>query len=68
MMCVIRFSSKFIGWNEFSKHLEYKIGDSALEVLKCHRDLGILVDSEFKFNSHIFELVQKAAGLSNNLL
>ena len=64
----MRFSCKFVGWNDFGNEFEYKIGASALEVEKCHRDLGIFIDSELKFHSHDSELVRKAAGLSNNLL
>ena len=65
---VMRFSRKFVGWNDFGNEFEYKIGGSALEVVKRQRDLVILVDSELKFHCHVAELVKKTAGLSNNLL
>ena len=32
------------------------------------RDLGVIVDSSFKFHAHVRNIVAKASGLSNNLL
>ena len=62
------FSHRLVGWNDLGNGFEYKIGNSAMEIIKCHRDMGILVDSELKFHGHVSALVWKAVGVSHNLL
>ena len=66
--CIMRLSHKFVDWKDFGNGFEYKIGNSTLEVVKCHKDLAILVYSELQFHVHVLELVHKAARLSSNLL
>ena len=39
-----------------------------LKLVKSHRDLGVIVDHTLKFHSHVSSLVNKASGLSNQLL
>lgn len=36
--------------------------------MESHRDLGVVVDSRLRFHAHVRIVVQKAAGLCNNML
>ena len=47
---------------------QYKIGESVLEVVKCHRDLVVKVDRDLKFHHHVSGIVSKVNELSNSLL
>ena len=46
----------------------YFIGGQELQLVKSHRDLGILVDHQLKFHLHIDTLVGKASRMANQLL
>lgn len=46
----------------------YWLDTSDITIADCQKDLGILVDSSLRFYAHISTIVNKAAGLSNNLL
>ena len=35
----------------------YKIGNSVLEIVTCHKDLGVAIDTGLKFHCHVSELV-----------
>ena len=62
--CVIlKFFSNFSGFYIMGNEFKYKFGNFVLEVVKCHRELGVEVDRDLKFNCHY-----NAAGLSRNLL
>ena len=60
--------SHFSGFDTLDSDFQYKIGESVLGVVKCHRDLGVKVNRDPKFHLHVSEIVRKAAGLSNSLL
>ena len=64
----MRFYQHFSGFEILDDGFQYRIGDSTLEVIKCHRDLGVGVDRDLKFYCHVTKLVCRAAGLSNSLL
>ena len=46
----------------------YCINDTPVPFVESCRDLGVLVDNQLKFHSHIQSIVSRAAGLSVNLL
>ena len=46
----------------------YFINDSELQLVKSHRDLGILVDHQLKFHLHVDTIVSKASQMANQLL
>ena len=46
----------------------YFIGESELELVEKHRDLGVVVDQTLKFHVHVDVTVRKASGLANCLL
>ena len=46
----------------------YHIHNTPISVVESHSDLGVIVDSSLKFHEHIQRTVQKAGGLSQNLL
>ncbi|XP_076060290.1 uncharacterized protein LOC143036611 [Oratosquilla oratoria] len=46
----------------------YIMDTTALSIETAHKDLGITVDCNLKFHTHISKTVKKAAGLANNLL
>ena len=64
----MRFLRKFSSFDTLDGDFQYKIGESVLEVVKCHRDLGVKVDRDLKFHHHVSEIVCNAAGLSSSLL
>ena len=64
---VMQFSRRFSGWNAIGEDLQYRIENTALNFVECHRDSGVLIDRELKFHNHV-EVVRRAAGLSNSLL
>ena len=43
-----------------SQHQLFSIGNSTLNSPTIVKDLGIIVDTELKFNNHIFDIVKKA--------
>ena len=64
---VLRFGARS-DWTDEVPHGRYVLNGEPLSVVTSHRDLGILVDSNLRFHEHIRSLVNKAAGLSVNLL
>ena len=67
--CVImRFSRHFPGFDSLDGDFQYKMSNSVLEVVKCHRDLTVKVNRDLNFHHHVSDLVCKAAGLSRSLL
>ena len=48
--------------------IQYEIDNSVLEVVNCHKDLDVVVDTCLRFHCHVSELVHKATGLSSRLL
>ena len=46
----------------------YYLNGVELELVKTHRDLGVIVDNTLKFHGHVNSVVGKAAGLANQLL
>lgn len=67
--CVImRFTRHFAGWDSLGNGATYHLGGSRLEFVESHRDLGVVVDTTLRFHHHVRSVVQKAAGLSSNLL
>ena len=46
----------------------YTLNHKQLLVVSSHKDLGVIVDSDLKFHSHVRETVHKAGGLAHNLL
>ncbi|XP_076061391.1 uncharacterized protein LOC143037159 [Oratosquilla oratoria] len=46
----------------------YIMDTTALSIETTHKDLGITVDCNLKFHTHISKTIKKAAGLANNLL
>ena len=67
--CVImRFARRFSCWDNLDDGLQYKFRNSVLEIVTCHKDLGVVIDTGLKFHCHVSELVRNAAGLSSSLL
>ena len=46
----------------------YNINGSDIPFSTSSKDLGIVIDNELKFHSHVYSITSKAAGLSVNLL
>ena len=61
---VIRFERKSHALPPPSYHLN----QTMIQVVKSHTDLGVLIDADLKFHQHVASTVQKAAGLTQNLL
>ena len=66
--CVIIRFSHFSDFEILDDGFQYRIRDSILEVVKCHRDLRVEVDRDLKYHCHVTKLVCRAAGLLNSLL
>ena len=67
--CVImQFAPHFSCGDSLEDEFQYKIGNSVLEIVTCHKDLEVVTDAGFKFHCHVSEFVRKAAGLSSSLL
>ena len=67
--CVIlQFGRHFSCWDNLENGFQYKIGNSVLEIVTCHKDLGVVIETGLKFHCHVRELVCKVAGLSSSLL
>lgn len=47
---------------------EYFISGTKIKVVDSHPDLGVLIDSDLKFHSHILNTAHKAGGLIHSLL
>ena len=46
----------------------YTLGNSSLNLVRTHRDLGVLIDSSLRFHPHVAEVVRKSSGLANQLI
>ncbi|MEL7427573.1 MAG: reverse transcriptase family protein [Bacteroidota bacterium] len=46
----------------------YVLGGTGLNLVKTHRDLGVLIDLSLRFHPHISEIIRKSSGLANQLL
>ena len=53
---------------DISNFGQYFIGESLVPLVYSSRDLGVIIDNELKFHSHIRSIAAKAFGLSSNLL
>lgn len=47
---------------------QYTLDQTQLSVVTSHKDLGVVVDSNLKFHSHVSVTAHKAGGLAHNLL
>ena len=65
---IVRFSRNFRGWNVIERNWEYRVCNTVLDLVYSHKDLGVLVNNQLRFHSHIHDIVHKAAGLASNLL
>ena len=52
-MCCYAVFTSFSGWGTIGDGFQYKIGNTPLDFVECHRDLGVLIVRELKFPSHI---------------
>ena len=68
--CVLRFSRNYFSLRsmDISNFGQYFIGESLVPLVYSSRDLGVIIDNELKFHSHIRSIAAKAFGLSSNLL
>ena len=64
----LRFQRGTVDWADVGSLQHYTLNDSDIAISDCQKDLGILVDNSLKFHAHIMTTVNKAAGLSNNLI
>ena len=62
---VMRFSRHFASWGTIGDCFQYKMGNTPFNFVECHRDLGVLIDRQLKFHSHIGGVVHR---LSSRLL
>ena len=46
----------------------YVLNQAELKLVTSHKDLGVVVDSDLKFHSHVRETAHKAGGLAHNLI
>ena len=46
----------------------YHVNQSPIRIVQSHGDLGVQVDNELKFHSHVATITHKAAGLAQNLV
>ena len=65
---VLRFNRRTVDWSALPISGQYKLGGRPIPTKESAVDLGILVDSSLKFHQHIANVVQKAGGMSLNLL
>jgi hypothetical protein len=65
---VMRFSRHFAGINTLGGGTKYRLGNSVLEFVDSHRDLGVVVDTRLRFHCHVRDMVCRAAGLCSSLL
>ena len=54
--------------NQSNNNANYYLDLVQLKIVHSHRDLGVLIDENLKFHSHIRSFVNHAAGLASNLL
>ena len=64
----MQFSRHFFSWNAVGDNLQYRIGNTALAFVECHRDLEVLIDRGLKFHNYVGDVVHKMAELANSLL
>jgi hypothetical protein len=65
---VMRFSCYFAGFNTLGGGNNNRLGNSVLEFVDSHRDLGVVVDNQLRFHGHVRDIVRRAAGLCSSLL
>ena len=66
--CVsIRFQRGFVDWDRVGLS-DYSLYGQPIQKVSSHRDLGVIVDNKLKFHEHIRSVVDKASGLSANIL
>ena len=64
----IRFHRGAVAWQEIGALAHYTLTDQTISVVTSHKDLGVTIDSSLRFHLHIRSIVNKASGLSANLL
>ena len=65
---VLRFHRGAVAWQEIGALAHYTLTDQTISMVTSHKDLGVTIDSSLRFHLHIRSIVNKASGLSTNLL
>ena len=63
---VMRFGSRSA--YESGSNSGYRLDGVPLNLVRTHRDLGVLIDSSLRFHPHVASIVQKASSLINQIL
>ena len=62
---VMHFHRNF---NTYIEPLQYHIDGVQINQVECQRDLGVLIDRNMRFHSHVSSIVNKASGVACNIL
>lgn len=65
---VLRFQRGEVSWDGVIPLSRYNINGEHINIVSSHKDLGVTVDNTLRFHVHIRQIVNKAAGLSSNIL
>ena len=65
---VLRFREGVVDWENVGALRRYTLNNLDLQATDSHRDLGVVIDVSLKFHEHVRSTVNKAAGLSMNML
>ena len=65
---VMRFGGSGVMGEDYPVASGYFLGDTEIERVLKHKDLGVVVDRSLKFHLHTDVTARKASGMANNLL
>ena len=65
---LLRFHRGHVAWEDIGVYANYYLHNHPIVKVSHHRDLGVLVDPSLRFHLHIRSIVNKASGVSANLL
>ena len=66
--CVVIQFGRVGGFLSDRRDSPYRLSGEYIQLVKCHRDLGVIVDEKLRFHEHVDSVVRKARGLMGCLL